>query len=76
MQLSFFLAANNPFPTVIQSPAVAQHEDTSYIIGGYYGFAPDLDTIYRFKVSDEGWTLMPNRIAPFSLPVANVLQFS
>ena len=41
--------------------AVAQHEDTFYIIGGYYG-GSYFDTIYRFEVSDESWRLMPNRM--------------
>ena len=57
----FFLAANNPFPTKIVDPAVAQHKDTFYIIGGDDG-SSSLNTIYRFEVSDESWRLMPNRL--------------
>ena len=57
----FFLAASNPFPTEIGYPAVAQHEDTFYIIGGYGG-SSYLDTIYQFEISDESWRLMPNRM--------------
>ena len=64
MQLSFSLAAN-PFPTEIANPAVAQHEDTFFVVGGYSydgSSESDFDTIYRFEVSDESWTLMPNRM--------------
>ena len=57
----FYLAANNPFPTENRNPAVSQHEDTFYIIGGRDG-SSYFDTIYRFEVSDESWRLMPNRM--------------
>ena len=63
MQLSLILAAINPFPTEIANLAVAQHEDTFYIVGGGGGYeGPPFDTIYRYEISDESWQLMPNRM--------------
>ena len=56
--------ANNPFPTEIVHPSVAQHEDTFYILGGYISIFQSVlfDTIYRYEASDESWQLMPNRM--------------
>ena len=63
MQLFFsFFAAINLFPTSIINPAVAQNEDTFFIVGGHHDWRSPFDTIYRFEVSDESWTLMPNRM--------------
>ena len=66
MQLSFFLAAN-PFPMEFRTPAVVQHDETFYLVGGYTYDYEDVgpvyfDTIYRFEVSDDSWQLMPNRM--------------
>ena len=65
MLLSIFLAAINPFPTEIGSPAVAQHDETFYIVGGMARTGDGIarfDTVYRYEVSDESWQLMPNRM--------------
>ena len=65
MQLSLFLAAMNPFPTVIAHPSVAQHDGTFYVVGGETDPtfpATRLDTIYQYEASDESWRLMPNRM--------------
>ena len=63
-------AANSRFPTDhdpkatgIHKATVAQHGNTFYLVGGYDGsYNYDSDRIYRFEVSDESWTLMPNRL--------------
>ena len=61
-KLCFSLAAN-PFPTTLDLPTVAQHEDTFYIVGGYSNqLVSDLDTIYRYDVAEDSWTLLPNRM--------------
>ena len=55
--------ASNPFPTEITEMAVAQHDTTFYIVGGRHQTQVVVsDTIYRYKVSDESWELMPNRM--------------
>jgi len=55
--------ASNPFPTPVYGPALAQVEDTFYVVGGQATTkGVDLDTIYRFESSDESWQLMPNRM--------------
>lgn len=41
--------------------AVAQHDETFYVVGGYDSDSV-LDTIYRYEVSSESWQLMPNRM--------------
>ena len=40
----------NPFPTTIRWQAVAQDEDTFYIVGGYNGTVSSFDTIYRDRL--------------------------
>ena len=73
---SLHFIANNPFLTGIDAPAIAQVEDTFYVVGG---FSPDgdLDTIYRFEGSDESWQLMPNRMkAPRYAATAMIVNAS
>ena len=60
-KLALHFIASNPFPTAIYSTAVAQVEDTFYVVGGGSGTGM-LDTIYRFEGSDESWQLVPNRM--------------
>ena len=44
--------------------AVAQHDETFYIVGGYNGniIGGIFDTIYKYEASDESWQLMGNRM--------------
>ena len=51
-------AANN-FPTALIYPAVAQHDESFYIIGGWDG-SSYLDTIYHYNLSNDTWALLPN----------------
>ena len=65
MQLSFSLAAKNPFPMAIAYPSVAQHDKTFYLVGGEVDPTfpiSHVDTIYQYEASDESWRLMPNRM--------------
>ena len=63
----YFFLAGNPFPSIIRTAAVAQHDDTFYLVGGYkydydIGAPVYFDTIYRYEASSESWRLMPNRM--------------
>ena len=69
--------AGNPFPTTLDLPTVAQHGDTFYIVGGYDPTASDLDTIYRYEVEEDSWTLLPNRMTyTREAPTAMVVKSS
>ena len=66
MRLSSLLTANNPFPLEVSNMAVAQDEDSFYIVGGsdtnIGATLRDMDTIYRYEATTESWQIMPNRM--------------
>ena len=64
MRLSSLLTANNPFPLEVYDMAVAQDEDSFYIVGGRDSHVGgrDMDTIYRYEATAESWQIMPNRM--------------
>ena len=54
--------AGNKFPTTLLGPAVAQHEESFYIIGGLDYYGKYLDSIYHYNVMDDSWTLLQDRM--------------
>ena len=64
------LSAGNNFPIYIEQLAVAQHEESFYVVGGYnvWWNSSDLvnntalDTIYHYNVMKDSWTLLPHRM--------------
>ena len=61
IRLYYLLTAKNPFPFTRAYMAVAQDEDSFYIVGGE-DWAGDANTIHRYEATNESWKIMPNRM--------------
>ena len=67
---NFFSLTGAPLPTPIAAGASVPHGDTFFIAGGIAPSSRNLNTLYRYNVDADSWTLMPDRMARGRLEAA------